>query len=72
MALTTSLAGRGRNTNLPKSHALVPLLEAVVNAIQAIDARPADTVDSGEPGRIVVESIIDDELGQKWRDGDAW
>lgn len=26
MALTTSLAGRVRNTSLPKSHALLPLL----------------------------------------------
>lgn len=51
MALTTSLAGRVRNTNLPKSHALLPLLEAVVNGIQAIDARPGD---DDEPGRISV------------------
>lgn len=39
MALTTSLKGRVRNTSLPKSHALLPLLEAVVNSIQAIDTR---------------------------------
>lgn len=39
MALTTSLAGRVRNTSLPKSHSLLPLLEAVVNGLQAIDAR---------------------------------
>lgn len=39
MALRTSLAGRVRNTSLPKSHALLPLLEAIVNGIQAIDAR---------------------------------
>lgn len=51
MALTTSLAGRVRNTSLPKSHALLPLLEAIVNAIQSIDARPKG---SGEPGRIDV------------------
>ncbi len=51
MALTTSLEGRVRNTSLPKSHALLPLLEAIVNSIQAIDARPAD---SGGPGRIDV------------------
>lgn len=51
MALTTSLAGRVRNTSLPKSHALLPLLEAIVNGIQAIDAR---TDGSGEPGRIDV------------------
>lgn len=42
MALTTSLAGRVRNTTLPKSHALLPLLEAVVNGLQAIDARGDD------------------------------
>ena len=42
MALTTSLAGRVRNTTLPKSHALLPLLEAVVNGLQAIDAQGGD------------------------------
>lgn len=47
MALTTSLAGRVRNTSLPKSHALLPLLEAVVNGIQAIDARLGGDVDRG-------------------------
>lgn len=51
MALTTSLAGRVRNTSLPKSHALLPLLEAIVNGIQAIDARPDG---SDNPGRIDV------------------
>lgn len=51
MALTTSLAGRVRNTSLPKSHALLPLLEAIVNAIQAIDARHEDPA---VPGRIDV------------------
>lgn len=47
MALTTSLAGRVRNTSLPKSHALLPLLEAVVNGLQAIDARFGDDVGKG-------------------------
>lgn len=47
MALTTSLAGRVRNTSLPKSHALLPLLEAVVNGIQAIDARTDGAEGSG-------------------------
>ena len=51
MALTTSLAGRVRNTSLPKSHALLPLLEAIVNGIQAIDALP-DGIDGR--GRIDV------------------
>ncbi|MFP1154635.1 ATP-binding protein [Mycobacterium sherrisii] len=52
MALTTSLAGRVRNTTLPKSHALLPLLEAIVNSIQAIDARSEDP---DRPGRIDVK-----------------
>ncbi|MFD7306951.1 ATP-binding protein [Promicromonospora sp. NPDC059942] len=51
MALTTSLAGRVRNTSLPKSHALLPLLEAVVNGIQAIDARFGE---AGEQGRLII------------------
>lgn len=51
MTLKTSLAGRVRNTSLPKSHALLPLLEAIVNGIQAIDARPGG---SDDPGRIDV------------------
>lgn len=47
VALTTSLAGRVRNTNLPKSHSLMPLLEAVVNGLQAIDARLGDDIGQG-------------------------
>ncbi|MFI2486831.1 ATP-binding protein [Promicromonospora kroppenstedtii] len=47
MALTTSLNGRVRNTSLPKSHALLPVLEAVVNSIQAIDARFGENVEQG-------------------------
>lgn len=39
MDLKTSLNGRLRNTNLPKSDALLPLFEAVVNSIHAIDER---------------------------------
>lgn len=54
MALTTSLAGRVRNTNLPKSHALLPLLEAVVNSIQAIDYRFGDDI---ERGRLTVRIL---------------
>ncbi len=52
MALKTSLAGRVRNTTLPKTHALLPLHEAVVNGIQAIDARFPH--DSAGRGRLIV------------------
>lgn len=38
-SLRTSLAGRLRNTHLPKSHALMPVFEAIVNSIHAIEDR---------------------------------
>ena len=40
MTISASLSGRLRNTSLPKSRALLPLFEAVVNAIQATDEEP--------------------------------
>ena len=40
--LRTSLAGPVRNTSLPTSHSLLPLHEAVVNAIQACDQQFGD------------------------------
>lgn len=39
MDLNTSLKGRLRNTYLPKTSALLPLFEAVVNSIHSIDER---------------------------------
>lgn len=39
MDLKTSLSGRLRNTSLPKTSALFPLFEAIVNSIHAIDER---------------------------------
>jgi hypothetical protein len=39
MSLNTSLTGRLRNTNLPLTHGLAPLFEAVVNSIHSIDER---------------------------------
>ncbi|NMW65005.1 ATP-binding protein [Mobiluncus mulieris] len=47
MTLRTSLAGRVLNTSLPKTRALLPLLEAIVNGIQAIDERYEDQVEQG-------------------------
>ena len=37
MSLHTNLAGRLRNTSLPKSHGLFPVFEAVVNSLQALE-----------------------------------
>lgn len=45
--MKTLLTRRVKNTSLPKTHALLPLLEAVVNSIQAIDARYPDDVGRG-------------------------
>jgi hypothetical protein len=47
VTLTTSLVGRVRNTSLPKSHSLLPVLEAVVNGLQAIDTCFGDDVGQG-------------------------
>ncbi|MFE7423310.1 ATP-binding protein [Rhodococcus sp. NPDC057529] len=59
-AMTTSLRGRVKNTGLPKSHALLPVLEAVVNGIQAIDAR--FDADSSQ-GRLEVKIVRSPQTG---------
>lgn len=47
MSIQTNLTGRLRNTNLPLSHGLLPLFEAVVNAIHAIEEVEETTPVSG-------------------------
>lgn len=47
MSLKTNLQGRLRNTTLPKSHALLPLFEAVINAIHAIEDK-GNILDDGK------------------------
>ncbi|MGL4734296.1 MAG: ATP-binding protein [Enterovibrio sp.] len=37
MSLQTNLRGRLRNTSLPKSHGLMPVFEAIINSIHAIE-----------------------------------
>ena len=39
MSLRTNLKGRLRNTQLPKSHGLMPVFEAVVNSIHSIEEK---------------------------------
>ena len=51
MSMNTFLAGRLRNTPLPRTHGLMPLFEAVVNSIQAV----ASAMSSVEDGEVVVE-----------------
>ncbi|WP_245288594.1 hypothetical protein [Bartonella henselae] len=40
--MKTNLSGRVRNTHLPKTHALLPLFEAVVNSIHSIEEIGSD------------------------------
>jgi len=52
--MKTDVVGRVRNTSVAASRPLLPLYEAVVNSIQAIQDAGAD------PGRITIEIIRDD------------
>ena len=52
MSLVTNLKGRIRNTNLPRSHGLMPVFEAVVNSIQAIEDSP-----NSHQGTITLEIV---------------
>ncbi|WP_084559304.1 ATP-binding protein [Nitratidesulfovibrio termitidis] len=47
MSLTTNLSGRLRNTTLPRTHALLPLFEAVVNSIHACEDLPGKSITDG-------------------------
>lgn len=53
MNMNTSLSGRLRNTDLPKSHGLMPLFEAVVNSIHSIEDAKLNSTE----GKITVEII---------------
>ena len=59
--MKSNLIGRLKNTKLPYSHALLPLYEAIVNAIQAVEATP----DWKDRGRIKVEIIREPTLRNK-------
>lgn len=61
MSLVTNLRGRLRNTSLPKTHALLPVFEAVVNSIHAIEESGKDS----KQGRITVEIERVSSKGQK-------
>ena len=57
VAVKASLRGRLRNTTLPKTRALLPLFEAVVNAIQAVD----EAHDDMESARVEVWIVRDQQ-----------
>ena len=58
MSLDTNLHGRLRNTTLPASNGLLPLFEAVVNGIHAIEEARL----SAEKGRILIQIIRDEQM----------
>src|ERR1700730_5358705 len=73
--MKASISGRIRNTYLPKTKALLPIFEAVMNAFQAIEeaggkghyiritAERQGNLDDGKPGQIEAFSIIDSGIG---------
>lgn len=58
MSLQTNLSGRLRNTSLPKSHALMPIFEAVVNSIHSIE----EVTDNIRDGRITLTIVRNRQL----------
>ncbi len=57
---STNIRGRVKNFNLPKNQPLVPLFEAIVNSIHAIDERKV----RGDvfSGRIVIKICREDQF----------
>lgn len=58
MSIATNLHGRLRNTSLPYSSGMLPLYEAVANAIHAIEDREL----RGEKGEITVQIVRDSQI----------
>ncbi|MEG2295611.1 MAG: ATP-binding protein, partial [Oscillospiraceae bacterium] len=56
-----NLEGRIKNFNLPKNKPLLPLFEAVVNSIHAIEERRAVEPDFIE-GKIIINTVRDNQL----------
>lgn len=67
--MMTNLHGRLRNTHLPKSHGLLPLFEAVVNSIHAIEEAGVSTSDGRITARIIRrpqgQLVLDDEKARR-------
>ena len=59
-----NLSGRVRNVALSKSNGLMPLFEAVVNSIEAIEDRFSSKNETSETGRIDVHIRRQDDLQQ--------
>lgn len=55
-----NIRGRVKNFNLPKNQPLIPLFEAIVNSIHAIEER--GIVDQNFKGKIIIKIIRDSQL----------
>lgn len=62
ITMKTSLRGRVRNTGLPKKQLLMPLFEAVVNSIHAIE--DSDLPVSSGSITVTVNRVPQDDLGE--------
>ena len=58
-SMSTNLPGRLRNTRLPRTHGLLPLFEAVVNSVHAIE----EATLTPSAGRILIEVMREPTLG---------
>ena len=59
--MQSNLAGRVRNTELPLSHSMMPIFEAIINSIHSIE----DADISAENGQITIEitrTAVQEEL----------
>lgn len=66
MSMETNLHGRLRNTNLPKSHGLLPMFEAVINSIHSIE----EAALQADAGRITVEIIRKSQVNLDFKSKD--
>src|ERR1700736_204530 len=82
--MKASIAGRIRNTHLPKVKALLPLFEAVMNSFQAIEeaggpghyvriiAERQGNLDDEKPGPVEAFSVVDSGVGFTDRNFDSF
>ena len=59
-SFSINIQGRVKNFNLPKNQPLVPLFEAIVNAIHAIGERKSTDPSFG--GQIIIRILRDEQL----------
>lgn len=71
MSMNTNLHGRLRNTSLPYNHGLLPLFEAAVNSIHAIEEAGLEPASGNISIEIIRDNQQDLDFGVKKRGPDA-